>query len=52
MAQEILSSNDLRKALRSEMARWLQNPVPPRKGGTAGTENPVYFLYWTDEYAL
>ena len=34
------------------MTRWLTSPPSKRLGGTAGTENPLYFLYWTNEKLL
>jgi hypothetical protein len=34
------------------MNRWITVPAKRREGGTAGTEDPKYFLYWTNEKLL
>ena len=54
-----VSSNDLRKDLAARIAQWMKKEQTdanssgkPNLEGTAGSNDPLYYMYWTNEDLL
>ena len=55
-----VTSNDIRKDLSDKIVKWLARETADTKDsnkkqnleGTAGSNDPLYFMYWTNEELL